>query len=127
MASCLFPARGAKLYFKEDKIVKNTRIILPAVIAASFFLSACKQSGGSSGTGRSGGAVPEKSAAETVSQIQEEPAAHREGPGATGGKPLPKLVPVKSFSERSVEKLDFFRSTAPAPSNISGSSVSANN
>lgn len=95
--------------------MKTTGIILAAAFLASVFLAGCKQRDAAPGTNGPRGDVSEVPAPEPAPET-------RAAVGGTGEKPLPKLVPVKSFSERSIEKFNFFRSTAPAPGGISGSS-----
>ncbi len=99
--------------------MKTTWIVLGAALFASVSLAACKQRDAVPGPNAPREDVSERSVPGSASKT---PAAI----GGTGEKPLPKLVPVKSFSERSLEKLNFFRSTAPAPAGISGSSETNN-
>ena len=99
-----------------------------AAITMLVIMSACKPRECAAPADNSRGSSADKSTGTGAApQAPAAAAPHREGPGGPGGKALPKLVPIKSFSERSTERLDFFKSTAPAPGEISGSSMTAKN
>lgn len=100
---------------------------MPALVLMAISLSACgqRESGYHPYTSFERG-VEKKTGTEPVPQTKADPASPHEGSGLTREKSLPKLVPVKTFSERSTEKLEFYRSTAAAPSGISGSTVIIN-
>ena len=98
--------------------MKSTEVILPVVMFMSVFLAAC---------GPRESASEKSTQTESIPQAPVASAALNEVSGGAGLKARPKLVPVKSFSERSTKELVFYRSTAPASSDASAPSVVINN
>ncbi len=86
--------------------MKNSNIILPLGIFAALLLSACGK--------HESAPQPDNSRRDTESSTRAEAPQGEAGSSTLPReKPLPKLVPVKSFSQQSAERTGFSQSTVP--------------
>lgn len=105
--------------------MKNTDIILPLGLFAAMLLSACGKNESAPQPDNSRRDTESSTRAEAPQGSVTETAAteETESPTPTRVTPIPKLVPVKSFSQQSSEPVGFSQSTMPVSTGGSGTSV----
>ena len=105
--------------------MKNTNIILPLGIFAAMLLSACGKNESAPQPDNSRRDMESSTRAEAPQGSDAETAATKKAGSSTltSEKPLPKLVPVKSFSQQSTEQGVFSQSTMPVSAGGYGTSV----
>ncbi|PIS46782.1 MAG: hypothetical protein COT17_06850 [Elusimicrobia bacterium CG08_land_8_20_14_0_20_51_18] len=99
--------------------MKNAKILMPAAALIQVFLSACGRSGENSRPV----SLPD---APALSESAEPGKSEGAGSSRKAFVPPNKLVPFESFTEKSPDKNEFFKSTAPAVYGIPVSSMSIN-